>query len=91
MEDVQRIYNPELDEEQGPLARDMQNLQSTRPAARGMITSKNTQPQNTQPVEKNWSSYFGFGGKKSRKSRKSRKSKKSKKSKKSRRTRRRKM
>jgi hypothetical protein len=84
MEDVQRIYNPELDEEQGPLARDMKNLQSTRPAPPGIIPS-----ENTPPVKKGWLSYFGVGGKKSRKSRKSKKSRKSRKSRKTRRRRRR--
>jgi hypothetical protein len=103
-EDVQRINNPDLEDEYGEpsgLAWRTRNAPDTRYPDNLVISPKsNYTPQavdkyadenlnNTPPVKKGWFSYFGVGGKKSRKSRKSRKSKKSKKSKKSRKTRRR--
>ena len=101
MGDVQRIYNPELEDENynqpGGLAWRTINAPETRYPENPIISPKNKYPNavdeyanklNETPTKKGIFSFLGFGGKKSRKSRKSRKSKKSRKSRKTRRRRR---
>jgi hypothetical protein len=103
-EDVQRINNPDLEDEYGEpsgLAWRTRNAAHTKYPDNLVISPKsNYTPQavekyadkyinNTTPQKSMFSGLFGTGGKKSKKSRKSKKSKKSRKSRKTRRRRRR--
>jgi len=69
---IQRIYNPELDDNQGRLAIDAEYVQATR-------TPKTNSPPVVITDENRFPRPSNGGRKKSKKSRKSRKSKKSRK------------